>query len=51
MKEELREFLSGMAMQGLCVNFWQEDITPALIAEQAVKIADALINELKKSSK
>jgi hypothetical protein len=51
MTEKLREFLSGMAMQGLCVNFWQENVTPTLIAEQAVKIADALIEELKKSNK
>lgn len=49
--ETERKIYSSMAMQGLCVNFWQEDVTPTMIAKQAVVIADALINELNKKKK
>ncbi len=51
-----REFFASIAMQGLLSNItkitgeWKDQLTPAFIAEKAVKSADALIAELKKTS-
>lgn len=49
-RETERKIFASMAMQGLCVNLTQEGATPKMIAEQAVKFADALIYELEKSN-
>jgi hypothetical protein len=44
----LREHLAGLAMQAIRSNPNNSNNTPEFIAEQSIKIADALINELLK---
>ena len=52
-----REYFAGLALQGLCGIDWEiktepiEDTHAQMVAWQAVKIADALLAELKKPTK
>jgi hypothetical protein len=47
----IREHFAGLAMQGIRSNPNNSNNTPEFIAEQSVKIADALIIELQKPFK
>lgn len=42
-----REYFAGLAMQGLCADP-NPELKPKVVAEMAVRYADALINELNK---
>jgi len=48
-----REWFAGMAMQGIfhCIKLNGRNDEPKAIAEMSVKMADALIDELKKVKK
>ena len=43
-----REVFAAMAMQGVCGSEVYMDMTPAALAQEAVRIADALLKELAK---
>jgi hypothetical protein len=44
-----REWLAGMALQGIIASFDKASGTPSAAAEEAVRYADALIAELNKT--
>ena len=44
----IRQQYAGLAMSGLCANYWFKTTDPAETAKLAVDLADALLEELTK---